>query len=133
MLMGETEYCQFGNWFIQICQPVRFWSVPLWKVPSIETTVAMFSVPIMQLFRDGTRSDRDEELLPPSTQDQSLLQNNHHHRKNNSSLTISIIHFCDVTVMWVLPYFIIMLANRADVNWNVYKYINIYIYKVLML
>ena len=36
---------------------------------------------------------------------------------------------CDVTVMWVLPYFITMLANRADVNENMYKYI----YKVLML
>lgn len=31
--------------------------------------------------------------------------------------------------MWVLPYFITMLANRADVNENMYKYI----YKVFML
>lgn len=35
---------------------------------------------------------------------------------------------CDVTVMWVLPYFITMLANRADVNEKyVQIYINIYI------
>lgn len=54
------------------------------------------------------------------------------YKKKTKTLIISIIRenkICDVTVMWVLPYFITMLANRADVNGNMYKYI----YKVLML
>lgn len=76
-----------------------------------------------------TENDRPclhpERPKPAAEQNRRKLQkknlnNQYYKRKKKIS---------DVTVMWVLPYFITMLANRADVNENMYKYI----YKVFML
>lgn len=75
--------------------------------------------------------DREWSTLPLSRKTKACCRTEEGNYKNlnNQYYKRKKKKICDVTVMWVLPYFITMLANRADVNENMYKYI----YKVFML